>query len=103
MLYWIELMKSENEIPKFDLADQIMAGQRKFSAVKRIAPKKKDIRLTKPDIRPQTQDHRHKTQTTDQEIQKSLKSDVSGLMSDASSQQIISQIVARDIQNFRKR
>jgi hypothetical protein len=87
-------MKSENEIPKFDLADQIMAGHRKFTAVKRIAPKKKDHRQKTTDIRPQTKD---------QEIQTSLKSDVSGLMSDASSQQIISEIVARDIQNFRSR
>jgi hypothetical protein len=30
-----------NEIPKFDLADQIMAQQRKYSAIRRKAPGRK--------------------------------------------------------------
>ena len=93
------MMKSENEIPKFDLASQILAGQRKFSAVKRIAPKKKDIRLQTTDLRQKTTDVR--TETKDHEISKSLKSDVPDLMSDNSADKIISEIVARDIKNLR--
>ena len=93
------MMKSENEIPKFDLASQILAGQRKFSAVKRIAPKKKDIRLQTTDLRQKTTDVR--TETKDHEISKSLKSDVPDLMSDNSTDKIISEIVARDIKNLR--
>ena len=36
-------MKSEDNIPKFDLAEQILAGQRKFSSIKRKAPVKNRI------------------------------------------------------------
>ena len=98
-------MKSENEIPKFDLAQQIMAGHRKFTAIKRIAPKKKDIRLKTPDI---------STRTT---VQKILSNESNpqpaaiirerehaghAIFSTNPVDQIISEIVARDIQNFRK-
>lgn len=93
------MMKSESDIPKFDLAEQIMAGQRKFAAVKRVAPKIRDQRLKTTDTRLKAISH--KPQNTDQTIQKSLKSDVSGLMSDNSPEQIISEIVARDIRNLR--
>ncbi len=99
-------MKSENEIPKFDLAQQIMAGHRKFTAVKRIAPRKKDIRLKTPDI---------STQTTIQKIL-SNESNVQPaaipmgreqgrytITNKNPDDQIISEIVARDIQNFRRR
>ncbi len=99
-------MKSENEIPKFDLAQQIMAGHRKFTAVKRIAPRKKDIRLKTPDI---------STQTTIEKIL-SKESNIKpaaipmghehggyAIPSTNPADQIISEIVARDIQNFRSR
>ena len=49
-------MKSENEIPRFDLADQILAGQRKFNAAKRIAPRAKNSRVKTQDQRPNTTD-----------------------------------------------
>ncbi len=102
-------MKSENEIPKFDLATQIMAGQRKFAATKRIAPRAKDQRIkttNEPchpewDTRPQTTDH--DLENKEPEIQKSLKPEVLSLVPESFPDKIISEIVARDIQNFRKR
>ena len=35
-------MKSKNDIPKFDLTEQIMVEQRKTASVKRKAPNKKN-------------------------------------------------------------
>ena len=94
-------MKSENEIPKFDLARQIMSTQRKFSAGKRIAPKKKDIR-------PQTQDLRLQTTNPSKEhdTQPAATLPMHGGYSSLNTNhvdKIISDIVARDIHNLRKR
>ena len=87
-------MKSENEIPKFDLAEQIMAGQRKFSAVKRIAPRAKERRLKTIDTRPQiiVQNSPVQEHNTQYAIRNTDSPD-----------QIISEIVARDIQKFRSK
>jgi len=107
------MMKSENEIPKYDLAEQIMAGQRKFAARKRIAPIRRRISnkdenenvsikpITIPNQIPITAND--SSQNTEPKIQKSLEPHVLSLMSENIPDQIISDIVARDIQNFRKR
>ena len=95
------MMKSENEIPKYDLAEQIMAGQRKFAARKRIAPRTRIQRHKKVDTKPLITSY--SPQNTEPEIQKSPKAEVLNFMSEKSPDQIISEIVARDIQNLRKR
>lgn len=99
-------MKSENEIPKFDLADQIMAGHRKFTAVKRIAPKKKDVRLKTPDIRTHTTVQQILTKESNTQpaaIPIGREQGGYAITNKNHDDQIISEIVARDIQNFRRR
>jgi len=99
-------MKSENEIPKFDLADQIMAGHRKFTAVKRIAPKKKEIRLKTPDISTQTTIQKilsKESNTQPAAIPMRREQGGYAILNTNPVDQIISEIVARDIQNFRSR
>ena len=94
-------MKSENEIPKYDLAEQIMAGQRKFAATKRIAPKKRDTRYQTPGLRLKTSDTR--TQTTIQTKPSKERDTQYSILNTKPSDKIISEIVARDIHNLRKR
>ncbi|MBN1972375.1 MAG: hypothetical protein JW787_01955 [Sedimentisphaerales bacterium] len=73
-------------IPKFDLAEQILAGQRKFASMKRTAPSKNRIRNS----------------NVETEIKKqSALNPIPVPAKDNSQDQIISEIVARDIQNFR--
>ena len=89
-------MKSENEIPKFDLARQIMSTQRKFSAGKRIAPTKRKV-IDRDRNRDNTENviENKKPETNPNTIPIT--------MNDCSSDKIISDIVARDIHNLRKR
>ena len=71
-----------NEIPKFDLAEQIMAEQRKITAVKRKAPGK----TTKaPDQLPQA---------------KSIGYTIKQPLTLSEQKQIIAEIVARDIEKL---
>jgi len=43
--------QAKNEIPKFDLAEEIMAEQRKITSIKRIAPGKKvEIQSQEPEV-----------------------------------------------------
>ena len=88
------MMKSENEIPKFDLAEQILAGQRKFASAKRTAPKKKDTRLKTADVRPQAEV---------QKIYSKERNTQYSILNTDSADQIISDIVARDIQKIRSK
>ena len=71
-----------NEIPKFDLAEQIMAEQRKITAVRRKAPGKK---TKAPDPRP-------RIQSTGCAVKPPPTSSEKGL--------IIAEIVARDIEKL---
>ena len=76
-------MDKPTEIPKFDLAEQILAEQRKLSAVKRRGPgQKAKVPIPKrvePSIRP---------------VEQSLI--------DSEQEKIIAEIVARDIENLLK-
>ncbi|MBN2590013.1 MAG: hypothetical protein JXA96_09130 [Sedimentisphaerales bacterium] len=98
-------MKSENNIPKYDLAKQIMAGQRKFAATKRIAPSRNRIRdknsneELKISKSTQSEPSRDFIQTNHSEERNTQPA----IFDMNSPDQIISQIVARDIQNFCKR
>jgi hypothetical protein len=76
-------MRQTNDIPTFDLAEQIMAEQRKMSAVKRKGPGK----MTKP---PKKQ---HPAELIARKI-------VPGPVL-SGPQQVITEIVARDIENLR--
>lgn len=77
-------------IPKFDLAEQILAGQRKFTSIKRTAPSKNRIRNS------------DRNSNVETEIKKqSAPNPITIPAKDNSQDQIISEIVARDIQNFR--
>ena len=84
-------MKSENEIPKFDLSDQILSGQRKFASIKRTAPTRK--RISKRNIESNLNDNKSKT----------IPDPITVPENDNSTDQIISEIVARDIHNLRMR
>ena len=94
-------MKSENNIPKFDLAEQILSGQRRFNAAKRIAPKSRVQRQKSSDTKQYITSFQ--SQSLDHKIPESPTPDVLSLIHDNSTHQIISEIVARDIQNLRKR
>jgi hypothetical protein len=74
------------EIPRFDLAEKIMAEQRKISAIKRKAPGKK----------PEAQGKEGELESTGYTAEQ---------LSEVSSEQeqIIAEIVARDIQQFCRR
>ena len=77
-----DAMQENNEIPKFDLAKQIMAEHRKITAVKRKGPAKK----AKPPKK------KHPAELIAQNVKPGTI--VSG------PQQIIAEIVARDIENL---
>lgn len=76
-------VQGANEIPKFDLAEQIMAEQRKITAIKRKAPGKK---AKAPAQQPQAQS-----------IGYSIKQPPLAL---SEQKQIIAEIVARDIEKL---
>jgi hypothetical protein len=77
-----DTMQENNEIPKFDLAKQIMAEHRKITAVKRQGPAKK-AKLPKK---------KHPAELIARKVKPGPI--VSGR------QQIIAEIVARDIENL---
>ena len=77
-----DAMQETNDIPKFDLAKQIMAEHRKITAVKRKGPAKN----TKPSKK------KHPAEL----IARNVKS--GSIVSEP--QQIIAEIVARDIENL---
>ena len=78
--------KEGGEIPRFDLAEKIMAEQRKASAIKRKAPGRKPDALRKedePKSAGYTAEHLYEAPSEEE--------------------QIIAEIVARDIQQFCRR
>ncbi len=95
------------EIPKFDLAEQILAEQRKITAIRRKAPGKKPQRLPSlaPAVarvqsqdeaagkKPKTPDRQPQAQSTDYAI----KQPPSILLEQ---EQIVAEIVARDIEKL---
>jgi len=78
----IGLVQKSNGIPKFDLAEQIMAEQRKITAIKRKAPGQKT----------KTPDKRSRIESTDHAIERKWSSSEKDL--------IIAEIVARDIEKL---
>ena len=76
----------KTEIPKFDLARQIMSEQRKAVSIKRISPDKKD----------KAENHKYKTPHPMDHIVKPLP-----MLQ--YQEQIITEIVQRDIQKLKKR
>jgi hypothetical protein len=79
-------VQEANEIPRFDLAEQIMAEQRKITAIRRKAPGKK---TKAPDQQPQAQSTGY-----------TIKQPPSIL---SEQEQIIAEIVARDIEKLYRR
>lgn len=77
-----DAMQETNEIPKFDLAEQIMAEHRKITAVKRKGPAKK-VKSAKK-LHPA----------------ESIGRNVIANQVNSGPQQIIAEIVARDIRNL---
>jgi len=92
-------VQEANEIPKFDLAEQILAEQRKITAIRRKAPHKPQ-RLTSQDGATGK-----KTKTPDQQSQaKSTGYTIKQPLPKLSEQeQIIAEIVARDIEKLCRR
>ena len=78
-------MKSENNIPKFDLADQILAEQRKTASIKRKAPSKTVINEN-PGKKNTERNNRISSTTS---------------INFNNGEQIIAEIVERDIKHFR--
>ena len=78
--------QESNEIPRFDLAEEIMAEQRKVTAIKRKPPGKKT----------ETQSKEDELESTGYVV-KQLPETLS------EQEQIIAEIVARDIQQFCRR
>ena len=79
----VGVVQKENEIPKFDLAEQIMAEQRKFTAIRRKAPCQK---TKSPDRQPQIKSTGYAIKPPQQVL---LEKDL-----------IIAEIVARDIEKL---
>lgn len=77
--------QTKNEIPQFDLAEEIMAEQRKVTAVKRKAPDKKP---KPPSQQPKTGRSGHTIEPPQ--------------ASPSYESQIVAEIVARDIENLRR-
>lgn len=75
--------QQKHEIPRFDLAEEILAEQRKITAVKRKAPGKKSESLRK-----------HVQQRQVQAIGYTIEEPMPAL---SEQQQIIAEIVARDV------
>jgi len=92
-------VQEANEIPRFDLAEQIMAEQRKITAIRRKAPGKK---TKAPDQQPQAQstDYAIKQPPSTRTSQRSAASQSSIL---SEQEQIIAEIVARDIEKLYRR
>ena len=79
----VGVVQKANEIPKFDLADQIMAEQRKITAIRRKAPGQK---TKAPDRRPRIESTGHAIERSQWALsEKDL---------------IIAEIVARDIEKL---
>jgi hypothetical protein len=76
-------MDKPTEIPKFDLAEQILAEQRKLSSVRRRGPGGRAKAPTPAIAEPSTRPFKHSLICAEQE-------------------QIIAEIVARDIENLLK-
>ena len=87
-------MKSNNDIPKFDLTEQIMVEQRKTASVKRKAPQAIDRKPQKKN---------KSLEDSPQISQNKPVSDIFSLGLDNPCEKIISEIVARDIKKFRSR
>jgi hypothetical protein len=82
----------KHDIPKFDLAEQILAGQRKFSSIKRKAPVKNRISNNRNS---NIESNNSNPIPIPKPISETVPVEVS------SCDKIISEIVARDIQNIR--
>ncbi len=78
-----DVVQEVNEIPRFDLAEQIMAEQRKITAIRRKAPGQKT----------KTPDQRPRIQSTDYAVKQPPP-----VLSQK--ELIIAEIVARDIENL---
>jgi hypothetical protein len=74
-------IKENSEIPKFDVAQQILAEQRKYSARKRVSPA--DHRITGTQEQKKKQNAEHEAHTT-------IQQDII----------VIKEIVRRDIEKF---
>ena len=79
-------VQETSEIPKFDLAEQILAEQRKITAIRRKAPGKK----------PKAPDRQPQAQSTDYAIKQPPS-----ILSEQ--EQIVAEIVARDIEKLYRR
>ncbi|MCH7555922.1 MAG: hypothetical protein IIB56_00525 [Planctomycetes bacterium] len=92
-------VQETSEIPKFDLAEQILAEQRKITAIRRKAPGKKP---QAPDRQPQAEstDYAIKQPPSTRTSQRSAASQSSIL---SEQEQIIAEIVARDIEKLYRR
>ncbi len=98
-----------SEIPKFDLAEQILAEQRKITAIRRKAPGKPQrlpslapavTRVQSQDVavskKPKTPDRQPQAQSTDYAIKQPPS-----ILSEQ--EQIVAEIVARDIEKLYRR
>jgi cell shape-determining protein MreC len=99
-------MKSENNIPKFDLAEQILAEHRKSASVKRKAPdkdrhsdrtSKSREKCLESEIASQIPNNQYSPTNDKKTGPEQLDTDNNKKDTD----QIIAEIVSRDIQNFR--
>ena len=88
----------KHDIPKFDLAEQILAGQRKFSSIKRKAPVKNRI-----GNRDRNSVGNNNNIQSDNSIPILNPIPEPVPMNDVSCDKIISEIVARDIRDIRSR
>ncbi len=103
------VVQETSEIPKFDLAEQILAEQRKITAIRRKGPGKPQrlpslapavTRVQAQDVaagkNPKTPDRQPQAQSTDYAIEQSPS-----ILSEQ--EQIIAEIVARDIEKLYRR
>ena len=93
----------EKGIPKYDLSKQILSKHRQNTSVKRIAPSRKNssqsrVLSTQNSIRKNSQGEHDSTGLAEVKTKDDLKSDVLNLESN----NIIEDIVARDIKQLRK-
>ena len=99
------MMKSENNIPKFDLAEQILAAQRKNSSRKRFQPAKVRAKNKSNNSGEKLHpyDIMYPTQSDPRpEVTASKTGNTQNVVHNTkNSEQIIAEIVARDIRQIR--
>ncbi len=100
-------MKSENNIPKFDLAEQILAEQRKTASIKRKSPVRARISDSNKNSNEKLHPYDVICSTGNNPCADQIENKANNIQytihNTNNGEQIIAEIVARDIKQFRSK